>query len=689
METASGSRLKSFFLRLAFYAAGLALIIALLLALAFSLARPKLLALAQRELSRQGLQARDLDMSLFGRVHIYDLSAPLKQGGFLRIAEISARPPLHFWGKTWLGSAGSLYDMRLEKGGVKLFIPQLSFSGAALEDKDPAITSRSLQMLKRLRAGSVYADKVDISLEKPGADGAEINAELHDFGLQGLSNGKISRLFYSSMGSGAAMESTPGIAGPAGGADNNAAAGGGRNAAEAGRRSNMQSGAFSAVNIDAAALYALARSLVPRSAGGEDDADGHKIAFPADARDLIGAVQLSNVNIDVEDDALGRLHIAAAELASGGLALKGDKSAADFITVLPAEQAAGAASGKDSPGKQIMLHNLRALLADMAAVDIRADAINIAAAPGPQLLAARAAAEAKAATDKALANAKTVNDVLNQTQQQDEQSADTAGSGDSVEADADDSAADAPHSGLGQQLKTLPLQFKLSLKSFALRADQWQQAIPHRFYVRLDDFIYLPGDNNNALLQALHDMGHENLQFSLLGDIAWNAGDSALAINRLAFHGRDMGGFSVQGKFLNIPQTLFDGRPEGVAETLNRAGIANMEIWLEDEGFIKNLVRWGTTQINISAAELQSDLHDIAVKSPPLLFRNRQEAQNFAKVFGAFVDDSGSVRIMMSAPQSGGLKLSDIMNSQEALSVVLDKLHLTADRPAQSAPLPD
>jgi len=228
----------------------------------------------------------------------------------------------------------------------------------------------------------------------------------------------------------------------------------------------------------------------------------------------------------------------------------------------------------------------------------------------------------------------------------------------------------------------LPPDFRLGVKAFALTADNWQQAVPYRFYIKLKDLVYRPeGETqaNSGLLSLLRADGQQDLHISLLGDIAWEAADSSLNIRRLAFYGRDLGGFDMQGKLLDIPAAVFAAKPAAVNTILNEAAIANLEIRLQDSGFIHNLVQWGTRQINISAEELQTDLHDIMVKSPPLLLKNSREAQNFSDVFGAFIAHSGTVRITMTAPQAGGLKLHDILSAQDDLPALLGKLQLTAD----------
>jgi|GEM_PF-1749015 len=701
MDTALGQRLKQFLMRAVFYAAGFILIIFLLIAIIFTLAKPRLLAMAEREMQKYGIHARDVDMSLFGNLHIHNLDVPLHDGGALRIDEISARPPLHFFGTTWLGGSGALYNLRLEKGGMTAFIPELDFSGASLEDKDSAIASRSLQMLKRLRASSISADKIELAFSPENGGGtapARLRTAISGFSIRGLNDGKIAEIGYSGMDSNAALPvsgSAQGAAGENGGAEPES------------KKSNLHSGAFAAEKVDAASLYALARSLSPQT--GKNAGKEPKIAFPAGARDLVGQIHLRDVDMLARDEKLGTVHIALDRLDSDGFALKGNKNLGDFIMRQPAP--AKGQSEADAK-KQIIIHNIRQMLADIASVDINGQNIIVDVQPTPEIIAAAKAAQkadadrlakaekaAKLAADKKAAaksaavpdGQKSVNDILNEDQAQaDEDESSSANPGNDESADADaDAAETTPLAVLEEQnlkhdLTHLPPQFKLTLSSFALSANHWEQAIPHNFYIRVKDMVYVPGNDGNQFLSALQAIGRENLQFSLIGDVAWNPADSSLNVSQFAFKSSNMGGFSFTGKFLDIPQSIFDGKPEAVQQVLDNAGIADMKLLLDNDGFLEKLVQWGTTQINITAQELQTDLHDIAVKSPPLLFKNRSEAQNFSDVFGNFVNNPGAILIKMNAPEKGGLKLHDIMNSQEDLSTVLDKLHMNAEKTDQA-----
>jgi len=661
MESAFGLQLKKFVVRALCYALGLVIILALALAIIFSLIKPKLMLLAQAEMRKYGVEAQNMDMSLFGIVHMRNIAMPLSAGAMVRIDAVSARPPLHFLGQTWLGSNGALYNLRLEKDGMRLTVPELRFSGVAVEDKDPAIMSHRLQMLKRLAARRLYADKIQLAVAPEAGQNhaaaperVKLETVISNFVLSGLAQGKIAGLAYDSMKSGAVLPANEqkqatgdkAVAGKNGPAH---AANGQDN-----RQSTVQSGAFLAENLDIAALYALAKNLLPQPAAKNVAA----LPLPVDARRLIGKIRLHNVTMRAEDEKFGSVHVTVGELGSDGFALKKPMVPADFITRISPPAGAAAAAAK----KQLLLYNLRRILADIASINIEMQNVSAEVTPGKNALTGTVAAAAAQAPPPAASDdkQKTVREILDE-EQVEEQPA-------------------------GRPALHFPADFKLSLAAFALTADHWERVIPYNFYVKVKDLVYRPGPTDSALLSALQEIGRKDLQFSLLGDMAWEAADSSLNIRRLAFSGRGIGGFELQGKFLDIPESFFAGKAESVDAILNEAAIANMEIRLQDSGFIHSLVQWGTQQINISAEELQKDLHDIAVKSPPLLLKNSREAQNFSDVFGAFIADSGTIRVSMSAPQPAGLKLSDILSAQNDLPALLTRLKLTADR-TDSAPL--
>lgn len=676
MESAFSSELKQLVIRAALGALILLAAVLLLAGAVFMMLKPKLLAVAQAEMRKYGVEAQTVDMSLFGTVDMRNIAVPLHESGALRMDRLAVRPPLRFLGRTWLGGSGALYNLRLEKGGITAFIPELRFSGVSLEAKDARIGSHSLQMLQRLQASSLYADKIQLAVKPQAAGGdnagadaaakpaAALETAISGFSLSGLSGGKIARLAYAGMDSNAAMQESNGAAG-------------GKNAAadfglDSGRQSALRSGAFLAEKLDAAALYALAKSLLPQPADKEKSAP----PFPEGARSLIGKIRLRDVALRAEDEKLGSIRLAAGELSSNGFSLKGKKSLADFITELPAADAKQAAAEK----KQIIVHNLRQLLSDIAAIDIETQnvAVEVAARETPAQDAAEPPALPKAAAETAAKDSqnaaeeqKSVNDILDEER----------------ESKAEQERAALAQEKWKKNISRLPGHFKLSLAAFALTANHWERAIPYSFYVKVKDLVYSPGQTDNDLILAMQAMGRKDLQFSLLGDMDWDSGDSSLNIKRLAFYEHDMGGFSLQGRFLDIPQSFFDGKAEAAQTILNEAAVAKLEILLQDSGFVKNLMQWGTKQINISAKELRDDLYDIAVKSPPLLLKNREEARSLSKVFGAFIADSGNMRITVTAPPNG-LKLSDFMAAQEDMAGLLEKLQLTADRP-QTASLAD
>lgn len=667
---------KKRILRTALYLLGAAAILLLVFAIVFVLFLPKLRGLAEREMYKYGVKAEDMEVGALGSVSMRAMSVPLEKGGDLRIDSLSMRPPLRFWGRTWLGGRGVFYNLRIKKDKLQILIPELHFSGLSLAEKNPHILSHSLQMLLRLQASSLYADKIYVTMQDnapmPGAaaDAADfgdkrpqtlqIEAHLNGFYISGLRGGKISELSYNAM-EGQALFSA--VSDPVSHAAGSA-------------QSFLHGGGFSAEDLDAAALLALTKKLLPAADAEDKDTEKqNELNSLIHAGELIGKIWLRNLHFVLENTKFGTVRLDIAGLNSRGFSLKPNADLGDLITQIPnAAEKSALHSGKkngdnaeiqdnaaalEAEKKKIMLHNIQRLIANIAAIDINIQNLRADVSPNVSSLAdaaAKTAAAAAAVTAQAehehdAGEQRTINELLKEEQ------------------------------ALAAQKKKaeyLPPHFKLTFVDFALTSSHWEQMIPYNFYIKIQDLSYIPENKDSAFSMLLQQMGRNGLQFSLLGDIEWKAYDSSLHINKMTANGPDMGSFSLQGKISDIPKSFFSGKADSMETALNSAALNNLEIRMKDEGFIKNIVQWGTTQINITAKELQSVLYDIAVKSPPLLLKNRQEAQNISAILGDFVNHSGSVRIMITAP--GGLRFSDIMAGQDDMAAVLDKLQLTADR---------
>ncbi|AQS42064.1 MAG: Hypothetical protein BHV28_13810 [Candidatus Tokpelaia hoelldobleri] len=225
----SGSWLGRFIKRVALYTLSLCVILVILAGGVFYFFRPSLTSYAASQVKKYGIETGTLDISPFGSAEVTKLRLPLGDDGELTAQSGSVRPPVPgFSGKA------SLYNVVVTKKGLRVTMPELYVDGLTLADKDPSISSRSLQMLMRVGVASVTIPGMQLML------GGEKNAvaDVRDIRLSDLSGGRIRLL------SAARIEA--GLQSGAGGAGKSKL-----------QRIEVQSGGFSSRDIDLAGAYGI------------------------------------------------------------------------------------------------------------------------------------------------------------------------------------------------------------------------------------------------------------------------------------------------------------------------------------------------------------------------------------------------------------------------------------------------
>jgi len=183
-----GAMLAKFLVRMITYFLGLIVVLALVGAAAFVIARPQIDEFVISEIKKRGLEAESWDLGFNGRANLHNVEMQLPDGVTLKAARISGRPPL-----AGLAGAATAYDLHIRKGDFDLTIPELDMSGLVQHEKDPKVSSSILQALYRFDIGQISADRVAIT-----QNDHEI-AIINEFVLDNLSRGKIDRVSWEQL----------------------------------------------------------------------------------------------------------------------------------------------------------------------------------------------------------------------------------------------------------------------------------------------------------------------------------------------------------------------------------------------------------------------------------------------------------------------------------------------------------
>lgn len=230
-------------------------------------------------------------------------------------------------------------------------------------------------------------------------------------------------------------------------------------------------------------------------------------------------------------------------------------------------------------------------------------------------------------------------------------------------------------------------QLKTDFAFFTLKPGNWNQIIPQAFVLSLQDFNLDMTQMSSAYAQFLREMGYVKLSLSLEADMLWNSADHTMLLRNISFAGKDIGEVLLKGKLINFDEGFFGGDKSQMMSALINAAISELDMTVADRGIINHFIEWETTQINVSRQELQDSLYEIAVKSPPLLLKNHQNTPAISQALGAFVRDSGTLRVQMTAREKRGINLFDIAAAQNDTDILFNQIdfHVSVDgQPVQA-----
>jgi len=317
MVSGSGSRLKKSIGRRFGYALGICIILAACSAGAFVFAKPSLLSFVNDEVKKYNIEVESSDINILGKVSLKNVRIPMNDGSKVTVDRLSGGLLV-----PWLGGTVSLYGIFLKKGDISVAIPELHLKSISRAAKDPAISSRTMQLLMQINASWIKAPEIKLTVDKDGKSGKVV---IRRFSLDGLKRGKIDRVTIGGVSFALAFMSS------------------------SRKQSDIQTGVLSVRNIDIASAYDFLRGIGAEKA-------------------IVGPVALHNLKIDLTDGKGEDLHVVVGALRSSGLSLSPAK-----IPPLEAIQvflAAWYASDLPDEHKRAALHDLRYVLESIAAIDV-------------------------------------------------------------------------------------------------------------------------------------------------------------------------------------------------------------------------------------------------------------------------------------------------------------------------------
>ncbi|ETS13374.1 hypothetical protein [Bartonella quintana] len=225
-------------------------------------------------------------------------------------------------------------------------------------------------------------------------------------------------------------------------------------------------------------------------------------------------------------------------------------------------------------------------------------------------------------------------------------------------------------------------QLKATIESFQFKPSQWDQPIPKKLLLSLDNLSIVPRKMNEKDLEFLKNMDFERLDLSGKLDISYDEKKQTLLLNPMSFNIKNIGSGEISAKAIDVDTKLFSGQKEAMVAVSQDFGIIEIEVSYTDAGFIDKLFSYLAQNLNDSKHDLKKELYNdfylIMTQTPKILLKTHEKAENISKSFGDFAKNPQTLIVKITAKDKKGLTMADLKTALEnGLSTVLDKINLT------------
>lgn len=225
-------------------------------------------------------------------------------------------------------------------------------------------------------------------------------------------------------------------------------------------------------------------------------------------------------------------------------------------------------------------------------------------------------------------------------------------------------------------------QLKATLASFQFKPSQWEQPIPKKLLLSLDNLSIVPKKMNEKDLEFLQNMDVERLDLSGKLNISYDEKRHTLLLNPMSFNIKNIGSGEISAKVIDVDTKLFSGQKEAITAVSQNFGITEIDVRYTDAGFIDKLFSYLAQNLNDSKHDLKKELYDdfyiMMTQSPRIFLKNHEKAESIAKSFGDFAKNPQTLIIKITAKDNKGLTIADLETAlQNDLSTALSKVNLT------------
>jgi len=247
--------------------------------------------------------------------------------------------------------------------------------------------------------------------------------------------------------------------------------------------------------------------------------------------------------------------------------------------------------------------------------------------------------------------------------------------------DAQPEATEEAQSEPAEEAKapTVPERIKFSLKNYEVALNKPQNGIPTDIRVTYEDMtLPVPQSGNDEIYDQLRKLGYDKVTISSNMAMNWDEPNQNLVISDISVSGKDMGSVSVNGLMGGFTKEFFSG--DKVMTQVAALGLKAREVKVkvEEKGLIAKALKLYAEENDMTEDEVRSTFSMIAAAFLQELATDQPKLQDAVTAFSTFLAKPNIFELTVTSKAEKGIgALEMISASQDPLSL-LDKVNIEA-----------
>jgi hypothetical protein len=224
-----------------------------------------------------------------------------------------------------------------------------------------------------------------------------------------------------------------------------------------------------------------------------------------------------------------------------------------------------------------------------------------------------------------------------------------------------------------------PERIRFTLKSYELALAKPYNGIPTDIRISYEDLsVPMPADVEDEAFTQLRQLGLDQLVFSSNTEAAWDEANQNLVIKDISLSGKDLGSFSLSGLMGGFTKQFFSGDKAMTQVALFGLTAREVKLKIEDNGLIAKGIKAYAEQNGMTEDDVRSTLAMTATAMLQQFAAAEPKLQNVADTFSSFIAKPGTFTLTLKSKAENGIGAFDLVAASQNPVLLLDKIDVEA-----------